>query len=95
LIAALGYLKNANTKRAEFLRDLHKSFFEDSKYDTMRRKLDDAPEDERAVIVREGSEDSTRFLNFFELVAYFQKRRIISIEDVKALLGYYLRLLQH
>jgi hypothetical protein len=93
VIAALGYLKNANTKRAEFLRDLHKSFFEDSKYDTMRRKLDNATESERTAIVREESEGSTRFLNFFELVAYFKKEGILTSGDVKALFRYYLMLL--
>lgn len=33
-------------------------------------------------------------LNFFELIAYFEKQGILSIEDVRALLGYYLDLLR-
>ena len=35
----------------------------------------------------------TDFLNFFELVAYMGKEKIISGRDVEALLGYYLKVL--
>lgn len=40
IVAAIVYRMNAKTKRAEFLRDLHKSFFEDDKYEAMRKELD-------------------------------------------------------
>ena len=92
-VALTVYWKNAETKRAEFIRDLHKSFFEESKYDKVRKKLDYVTEGERVAIVLEESEETTRFLNFFELVAYFEKRGIIKFKDVTALLGYYLKLL--
>jgi hypothetical protein len=98
LIAAVGYKRNANTRRAEFLCDLHKSFFEESTYKEVRRVLDESPEKSAArcaEFVTEEPEAFTDFLNYFELVAYLHKRGNLSTEDVKALLGYYLDLLKN
>ena len=40
------------------------------------------------------SSDLTDFLNFFELISYFQCCGTLLSDDVEALLGYYLHLLK-
>ena len=91
--AALTYQKNARTKAAEFLLSLHKAFFVDTTYSGMKALLDcDTPGDEANLseVVRAETTEFTDFLNFFELVAYFESIETLSHEDVEALLGYYL-----
>lgn len=98
IVAAIGYLRNARTRRAEFLWDLHQSFFEKDTYKNVRRKLDEtsaeAADDLDAYIESE-AEEFTDFLNFFELVSYLEKKHNLSLQDVRALLGYYLSLLSN
>jgi hypothetical protein len=96
-VALLTYWKNANTRRAEFLWNLHKFFFVDETYKTVRRVFDDTSEQaatKRHEFVNAEPEEFTDFLNFFELVAYLNERKNLSRRDVKALLGYYLTLLE-
>ena len=93
LIAARGYKSNAQTRRAEFICRLHKSFFEDKTYRKVRQALDLDDEEAIAAFVIEESDDFTDFLNFFELVAYLRRQKNLSFDDVEALLGYYLLLL--
>ena len=92
------YRKNATTRRVEFLVDLHKDFFVESKYRAVRTSIDHTPKDEKQVRIREQlvsseDEDFIEYLNFFELVAYLNECGNLSDSDVNALLGYYLRLL--
>jgi hypothetical protein len=94
LIAAFSYRRNSRTRRAEFLCQLHRSFFEDETYKSVRKALDTEEEEAIAAFVVTESEDFTDFLNFFELVAYLQRQNNLSLEDVEALLGYYLALLR-
>jgi hypothetical protein len=96
-IALLTYWKNTNTRRAEFLWNLHKSFFVDDTYKTVRRVFDDPSEEaatKRATFAKEEPEEFTDFLNFFELVAYLERRRNLSRRDIEALFDYYLTLLE-
>lgn len=93
-MAARSYCRNTKTRRAEFICQLHKSFFEDATYKKVRQALDTDDEDAIAVFVVKESEDFTDFLNFFELVAYLQRQDNLSMDDVEALLGYYLALLR-
>jgi len=86
------------TKTAEFLLSLHKAFFTEKTYDDMRRFLDDQGEiavKELALKVHNEDDDFIRFLNFFELIAYMWACHTLQYEDVEALLGYYLRRLNH
>lgn len=102
-IGAVGlftFWKNARTRKAEFILDLHTAFFvdENKKYRDIRLKLDSEDikaDEERARLVAEEPEEFTDFLNFFELVSYLHQQRHLSLRDVEALLGYYLRLLAH
>ena len=96
-VALVTYRRNAKTKRAEFLTTLHKSFFVEETYKKTREILDDdspAAEAARAAMVAEQPAAFTDFLNFFELIAYFRTLGAYTEEDVKALQGYYLRLLR-
>ena len=95
-LAVSGYLKNASTRRAEFLCDLHRAFFEGQTYKAVRRNLDDDSENADAKLrqlTRDQPEEFTDFLNFFELVAWLERQGNLSSGDVHALLGYYLDLL--
>jgi hypothetical protein len=96
-VALVTYRRNAKTKRAEFLTSLHKSFFVEETYKKTREVLDDdSPSGEatREAMVAEQPAAFTDFLNFFELIAYFRTLGAYTEDDVKALLGYYLRLLK-
>lgn len=94
------YARNVRTRRAEFLVDLHKTFFIEEKYRRVRQILDSDSDDAAAVdarnlLIQDEPEDFIEFLNFFELVAYLEHCGNLSIEDVDALLGYYFKLLIH
>ena len=97
IFAVQTYRRNANTKRAEFLLQLHKAFFVDSTYKTMRNLLDDTSEAAQERLLRNIEDEAyelTDFLNFFELIAYFQCCGTLLGSDVDALLSYYLDLLK-
>ncbi len=90
------YAKNARTRRIEFLVELHKAFFVEPTYKRVRQILDDdgsAGVASREQLVVQEPEDFIEFLNLFELVAYLEKCRNLSLDDVTALFGYYLELL--
>ncbi len=100
LFSLLTFKKNARTRKAEFILELHTAFFvdENKKYRDVRRKLDSEgieADKERASLVAEEPEEFTDFLNFFELVSYLYKQKHLSLADVEALLGYYLLKLAH
>jgi hypothetical protein len=69
-IVAIGtYKKNARTKEAEFISQLHRSFFVDETYKKIRYTLDDDKEPAAARIDRlvlAESASFTDFLNFFK-----------------------------
>lgn len=85
------YFQNGRVNRARFLLDLHRDFFVGSAYMEMRKCLD-TPADSECVrkAVDDQEEEFTNFLNFFELVAYYQRHKLLTRRDVDALLGYYL-----
>ena len=93
LVAAFSYRRNTKTRRAEFLCQLHKAFFEEKTYKDVRRTLDSASGLAVAAFVAGESDEFTDFLNFFELVAYLRRQNNLSSEDVQSLLGYYLGVL--
>jgi hypothetical protein len=96
-LAIKTYLANTNTKRAEFLMELHKSFFVEETYDHIRELLDNSSHASRDRLHHEvaaETEELTGFLNFFELIAYFEVCKTLRHKDVRALLGYYLDLLK-
>jgi hypothetical protein len=86
--AAIGlytYWRSTRTKAAEFLLELHKSFFVDDTYKAIRDVLDDDSESASAdvsLLVSEEPAVFIDFLNFFELVAYMGKEKMISGRDV-------------
>jgi len=87
---------NTRTKAAEFLSNLHKSFFVDETYKKVRSVLDDDSEGAEITLsnfIKEEPPEFTDFLNFFELVAYMGSEKTLSKKDVEALLGYYLQTL--
>ncbi len=91
IAAAFTYHRNARTKEAEFLLELHKSFFIDPNYQPMRGLLDCDGAGERTTlktVVADESPEFTDFLNFFDLVAYLTFKETISLVDLEALLGY-------
>ena len=96
--ALLTYRRNSQTKRAEFLLELHKSFFVDETYKPLRTLMDDsdslAQQKLQSEIAKE-SPEFTDFLNFFELIAYFRSSKTLRHRDVQALLGYYLDLMKN
>jgi len=97
LSAAFTYWRNANTKRAEFLLLLHKAFFVDTTYKPLRDLLDNPSEsdvDKLRSHIQEETAELTDFLNFFELIAYFESCRTLRAADVDALLNYYLHLIK-
>lgn len=95
--AALTYRRNARTKAAEFLLSLHKTFFVDETYKSMKKLLDsegDADQSKLTEVIAKETVEFTDFLNFFELIAYFAEIKTLTYADVEALLGYYLNQLQ-
>ena len=95
--AALTYRRNANTKRAEFLLQLHKAFFVDPTYKPIRDLLDNPNESDAEKLrkhIQEETAELTDFLNFFELIAYFESCKTLRRHDVDALLSYYLHLIK-
>ena len=97
IVALSVYRRNSSTRRAEFLYDLHTSFFVNETYKAVRKVLDDTSEkaaSKRSSFVDDEPEQFTDFLNFFELVAYLEQRGNLSLKDVEALLGYYLNLFE-
>jgi len=98
--AALAYVLNVRTKRAEFLIGLHKSFFADATgaYGQMKSLLDSGDASQNAAletVVREEKAEFTDFLNFFELIAYLAEIKALERDDAEALLGYYFDLLRN
>ena len=90
------YRQTYKTKRAEFLLQLHKSFFVDPTYKDMRDLLDESGDDASVRLhdaISDESSELTDFLNLFELIAYFENRGTLRREDIEALLGYYLDLM--
>ena len=92
------YHRNERTYKAELMLKLHNSFFVDekAKYRHTREMLDsDRPNasESRSALVEQEPEDFTDFLNFFEMVAYLQKQKLLSSGDINSLFGYYLQLL--
>ena len=91
------YRKNARTKEAEFIYQLHRAFFVDGTYSEVREDIDDHAESATATVDRlvlTESGEFTDFLNFFELTAYFESCGTLSSEAVEAILGYYLNLFE-
>jgi hypothetical protein len=91
------YRKNARTKEAEFVYQLHRAFFVDGTYSEVREDIDSNTESATATVDRLVLAESgkfTDFLNFFELTAYFESCDTLSSEAVEAILGYYLNLLE-
>jgi hypothetical protein len=89
------YMENATTRRLEFLVDLHKTFFTQDRYKSVRMILDSDEEgtNKRANLVLEEPEEFIEYLNLFELVAYHNRYQDHALEDTKAMFGYYLRLM--
>ena len=99
-VGLLTYVRSVRTRRADSLVALHKGFFVDRTYDDVRKELDADTEEEKlrrdALVLPLGpSEALINFLNWFELIAYLQEIGIYKEKDIKALFGYYLRLLKH
>ncbi len=72
---------NARTKSAEFLLTLHKAFFVEDTYKTVRQTIDDnteASKTEVARYLREQPPEFTDFLNFFELMTYLSFQRTLK-----------------
>jgi len=91
------YQRNARTKEAEFISQLHRDFFVEETYKKVRETIDLAPGTALEVIdqmVEAESAEFTDFLNFFELAAYFKSRGILSKEALEAILAYYLNLFE-
>jgi hypothetical protein len=92
-LALIAYRNQTRTKTAEFLLALHKSFFVDEFYKTIRDQIDSGSAEAIDALVKEETPAFTDFLNFFELVAYMEKQGTLSNDDIAALLGHYLRIL--
>jgi hypothetical protein len=89
------YLKNSDTRRAEFIWDLHQGFFVAETYREIRGVLDSGDHMEITALIAKEDETFTDFLNYFELVGFLVKRKSLPLEDARALLGYYLNLLKN
>ena len=102
------FLRNARTRRAEWLYSLFAKFYEDEKglYREIRSLLDYKPEDRLRALyeglgqecpkdeaIRDLCEKLVNYLNFFEFIAGLWRMGQISLEEIDRLFDYYLRLL--
>jgi len=89
------YYRKSALERATWLSNLYTKFYEAPDLKRIRKALDDNPPDAPEIEDLVGSEDSdlTDYLNFFEFMAYLERRGELRKKDVEALFDYYLRLL--
>ena len=93
--------RTAKTRRAEWLYSLYAKFFEDGYYKKIRLVLDYRPPEELALLYKgleEGSypelcEQLVDYLNFFEFIAGLWTMRQLTIQEIRMLFEYYLKLL--
>jgi hypothetical protein len=96
-IAALGalivYQKNSKFERARWASQLYESFYQKDNLKGIRDKLD-CPTDSDEVKQLVAREDSqfTDYLNFFEFIAFLNKKQL-GDSEVEDLFGYYLNCL--
>jgi hypothetical protein len=95
------YWKTAKTRRAEWLYSLYAKFYEDAFCKRIRVLLDYRPEEELNRLYRgldEGScpelcEQLVDYLNFFEFIGSLWTMRQLTINEIKMLFDYYLKLI--
>lgn len=94
------YRSSIQQKRAEWLYSLHAKFFEGDSYRRVRRMLDYEPQQKiaaaKAALAAPGSspeleEQFVDYLNFFELVASFEKLNQLRSREVEMVFDYYIK----
>ncbi|WP_417250370.1 hypothetical protein [Celeribacter sp.] len=98
LLALQTYHRDAKLRRAEWLYRLYQQFYENDRFDPIRRLLDYKPEDEIKQLARDiEAEDGTvvheafvDYLNFFEFIAVQLKYGNLKRDEVFDMFEYYI-----
>jgi hypothetical protein len=98
IVAALGslwqYRRNSKRERTRWLFELYQRFYDQNNLKAMRVRIDGGD----TQFITEGHDnfllaDLDDFLNFFELIAYLQKRSDLRREEVLVMFEYPLRMI--
>jgi hypothetical protein len=96
--AALGslwqYRQNSIRERTRWLFELYRRFYEDTSLKAMRIRIDWG--DTGFIAEEKDSDllgDLDNFLNFFEFVAFLKKRSEITVEEIRAMFEYPLKMI--
>lgn len=98
IVALLTYRRDAKLRRAEWLYRLYQQFYENDRFDPIRRILDYRPEDEIQALAQDiEAEDGTTvheafvdYLNFFEFIAVQIKYGNLRDDEVFDMFEYYI-----
>lgn len=95
LVAAFTYRRNAGIERAKWSLSLYEKFYERPDLKSIREILDSEPDHENVIeLVLKCPPEFTDYLNFFEFVAFLERKRQLSTEELDALFDYYIRCLK-
>lgn len=99
VMALMTYRRDAKLRRSEWLYRLYQQFYENDRFDPVRRILDYEPEEEiRQLSTDIDNMDGTDsheafvdYLNFFEFIAVQLKNKNIRRDEVLDMFDYYIR----
>ncbi len=92
--AAITYWRNSQLEKAKWSLSLYEKFYEQPQLKAIRDILDNEEDDPGvASLVIKCSSDFTDYLNFFEFVAFLEKKKQLSCDEIRALFDYYLKCL--
>jgi hypothetical protein len=92
IAALIGYYRRLKLERAKWALSLYEKFYEQDSLKRVRDILDNESGDsEVESLLLQCPSDFTDYLNFFEFVAFLEKKRHLKKEEVKALFDYYLK----
>jgi hypothetical protein len=101
IFTAFGYFKNNKLKRGEWLKQLFEKFYEQEKFQLIRRKIEYGALIDYLDLDEKGEpkddlheEEFVNYLNFFEFIAVLQKEGHVSKAEVNDLFGYYFKKLK-
>lgn len=94
-VAVYVYRRNSALDRAKWMLNLYEKFYEQPRLKDVREILDSESGDKEVdSLVMKCPADFTDYLNFFEFVAYLEKQKQLTREEIKALFDYYIKCLK-
>lgn len=95
LVAAFTYRRNAGIERAKWSLSLYEKFYERPDLKFIREIIDSDADHENVIqLVLKCPPEFTDYLNFFEFVAFLERKGQLSREELEALFDYYIKCLK-